>query len=103
MYALVSPEEKIKFYKTVVKSVVDPESSKTVMVSDDFEYEKTGRVCEIVATQFPVASPLFWVEVGDELLDVNAVFYNSESGQVEVFIPPETSESEQQPDDSIEV
>lgn len=64
-YALISPSEKVLYISaSVATGEFDIHGNE--MYEDTFS-EKQGRIAEISANTFEVASPLFWVECADDV------------------------------------
>jgi hypothetical protein len=79
--ALVDPNTKVKY----ISSWTDPISDGKPYLPVYEEIENSQRLAEVANTEFPVASPLFWIDCPDEAI-ADEWYYDS-SQQVFSVVP----------------
>jgi hypothetical protein len=81
MKALINPNEEAKYISSY-------DNQEPVYKAEDFKpiYTVVGkRVCEVTENDFPVASPLFWIDCNSEI--VADIYYYDETTQ-SILIKP---------------
>lgn len=81
MKALIDPNAPVM---QITDWLFHPETKKYTPVFT--EIPNSDRVAEVAAAEFPVASPLFWVDCADDV--VADLWYYDNVGQTILLVPP---------------
>ena len=60
-----------------------------ILYGNEERTEEGYRICDIVDTEFEVASPLFWIEVDDDT-NQQLKYYDPNDQQLKYVLPPPT-------------
>ena len=82
MKALISPSEKVSYYKVV--TTIDPETNVSTSSAVTGDVITNGaRIAEVVETQFEVGGDLYWVDCNSSV-NANDYYYDTSDNTIKL-------------------